>query len=88
MGVVMLALTNAAYLGVPQLMGRAIDEIKGTVQSVDAPNLRFVIDAFADGDFHQVRVALLIEATAVEPEGEGVRVRMARAGLHDALRPG
>ena len=30
MGVVMLALTNAAYLGVPELMGRAIDEIKGT----------------------------------------------------------
>jgi len=30
LGVVMLALTNAAYLGVPQLMGRAIDEIKGT----------------------------------------------------------
>jgi hypothetical protein len=40
--------------------------------------------AFADGDFHQVRVALLIEATAVEPEGEGVRVRMARAGLFGA----
>ncbi|MFN0247625.1 MAG: ABC transporter ATP-binding protein [Kofleriaceae bacterium] len=30
LGVVMLALTNAAYLGVPELMGRAIDEIKGT----------------------------------------------------------
>jgi predicted deacylase len=40
--------------------------------------------AFADGDFHQVRVALLIEATAVEPEGDGVRVRMARAGLFGA----
>jgi ATP-binding cassette subfamily B multidrug efflux pump len=30
LGVVMLALTNAAYLGVPELMGRAIDEIKPT----------------------------------------------------------
>ena len=29
LGVVMLALTNAAYLGVPQLMGRAIDELDG-----------------------------------------------------------
>jgi ATP-binding cassette subfamily B multidrug efflux pump len=30
LGVVMLALTNAAYLGVPELMGRAIDEVRAT----------------------------------------------------------
>jgi hypothetical protein len=40
--------------------------------------------AFAEGDFHQVRVALLIEATAVEPEGDEVRTHITRAGMFGA----
>lgn len=40
--------------------------------------------ALSTGDFRYVRVALLVEAASVEPEGDGAKVRVVRAGMVSA----
>lgn len=40
--------------------------------------------AFLEGDFHQVAVAVVVEAGTVDAEGEGVAVRVQRAGVFGA----